>query len=98
VCGQRGWSIVAEHLDDGVSGVATARQGLDALLADGDSGGAAFGSTGAPLRPLGTEVELDDDRLRWMGSDSISSLPIGAEVSSTYTRARRTPRIRLPGG
>jgi DNA invertase Pin-like site-specific DNA recombinase len=33
VCGQRGWSIVAEHLDDGVSGVATARAGLDALLA-----------------------------------------------------------------
>jgi hypothetical protein len=53
VCGQRGWSIVAEHLDDGVSGVATARQGLDALLADGDCGGAAFGSAGVPLSPHG---------------------------------------------
>jgi hypothetical protein len=38
VCGQRGWNIVAEHLDDGVSGVATARAGLDALLADVQAG------------------------------------------------------------
>ena len=35
---QGGWSIVAEHLDDGVSGVATARAGLDALLVAGTRG------------------------------------------------------------
>jgi DNA invertase Pin-like site-specific DNA recombinase len=38
VCEQRGWCIVAQHLDDGVSGAATSRAGLDALVADVHAG------------------------------------------------------------
>ncbi len=35
---QRGWEVVAEHIDDGVSGAKAKRPGLDALLGDAQAG------------------------------------------------------------
>ena len=32
VAAQRGWTIVSEHIDDGVSGAATSRPTLDAMM------------------------------------------------------------------
>jgi DNA invertase Pin-like site-specific DNA recombinase len=32
VAGQRGWHVVADHVDDGVSGAATSRPGLDEMM------------------------------------------------------------------
>ena len=35
---QRGWTVVAEHVDEGISGSKTKRPGLDKLLADAQAG------------------------------------------------------------